>query len=173
MGYYIRAFCKASKVPDLASIQAWLRAYNSTAVIDEPDHAIDAARSDEMKQPILNLATTDWEQIAVVYRAGKLPILAECNRNDDSDDCLANEEIAEFVEFIGKPGLSVAKRKVLQHLAATTFIIACQLPTSDIDEIGYEINSLFLRFFVDNCDGMIQADGEGFYRGNKVIVPLE
>jgi hypothetical protein len=37
------------------------------------------------------------------------------------------------------------------HLAATTFVIACQLPTSDIDDDGYNAISHFLTFFVEHC----------------------
>lgn len=173
MGYYVRAFCTAPQVPDLASIQAWLRGHNSSAIIDEANHSVEAAHAGEMWPPILDLATSEWEQVAIAYRSGKLPILAECNRNDGSDDCVARDEIAEFVEFIGKPGLSAAERQVLQHLAATRYIIACQLPTSDIEEDGYATNDLFLEFFVENCGGIIQADGEGFYRHSKLIVPIK
>jgi hypothetical protein len=82
------------------------------------------------------------------------------------------EEIGEFLEFIGRPGLSFKKRKVIEHLKKTRYIIACQLPTSDIDDDGYDANGDFLTYFVENCGGIIQADGEGFYEGSKLIVKL-
>src|SRR5262245_28962098 len=101
MGYYVRAFCNHSNIQDLHTIQAWLRAHGSPAVIDDPNHAVEAAEAGEWTRPILDLATSDWEQVAIAYRAGKLPILAECNRDEGSDESLMREEIEEFIEFIG------------------------------------------------------------------------
>ena len=173
MGYYVRAFCTNPKVPDLASIQTWLRERESVAIIDEPNHAVESAQAGEARSPILDLATSDWEQVAIAYRTGKLPILAECNRGDSTDESLMREEVAEFMEFVGEPGRSAAKQRVLEHLAATKFVIACQLPTSDLEDDGYDANGDFLSFFVEHCGGMIQADGEGFYDGDRVIVPLK
>jgi hypothetical protein len=172
MGYYVRAFCSNSKIPNLADIQAWLRERGSNAVLDETNHAVESARAGELKPSILDLNAPNWEQIAIAYRAGKLPILVECNRDDGSGECLMREEVAEFVELV-KDYHSVATQLVLKHLAATKFIIACQLPTSDIEDDGYDANGEFLSFFVERCGGMIQADGEGFYDKNKVVVPLK
>jgi hypothetical protein len=61
------------------------------------------------------------------------------------------EEVAEFVEFVEQAGRSEVTERVLGHLAATTFVIACQLPTSDIDDDGYNAISHFLTFFVEHC----------------------
>ena len=46
--------------------------------------------------------------------------------------------------------------------------MAAQLPTSDIDDDGYDANGWVMRFFLDDHDGMIQADGEGFYDRDKL-----
>jgi hypothetical protein len=54
MGYYVRAFCTAPKVPDLATIQIWLRERGSAAVIDDPDHAVEAAQAGVSKPPNSN-----------------------------------------------------------------------------------------------------------------------
>lgn len=60
---------------------------------------------------------------------------------------------------------------VTEHLAATQAIVAAQLPF-DLDEDGYEANYEFLKFFATQCEGMAQADGEGFYAGDKLVVRL-
>lgn len=172
MSYYVRAFCTASEVPDLATIQSWLRERGAAAVIDDPNHAVEAAQAGVSKPPVLDLQTSDWEQVAVVYRTGKLPILAECNRDDGTDESLLRQELEEFIELIGQPGSSAPKKRVLEHLHSTKFVIACQLPSSDIEDDGYDANGDFLSYFVEQCGGMIQADGEGFYEGAKVIVKL-
>jgi len=48
-----------------------------------------------------------------------------------------------------------------------------QLATSDIDDDGYNALGNVLSYFVENAGGMIQADGEGFYDGDRVTVALE
>ncbi|HEY4760152.1 MAG TPA: hypothetical protein VIH42_06200 [Thermoguttaceae bacterium] len=121
----------------------------------------------------IELNDSQWKQIALSYKQGKLPILVECNRDEGKEDCLMKQEVSEFLDRLGRPGISFAKRGVINHLKKTAFIIACQLPTADIDDDGYDANGCFLSYFVQHCGGMIQADGEGFYEGHKLIVKLE
>lgn len=171
MGYYVRAFCTASRSPRLADVQEWLRKRGSRAVLDSADHAVEASRGGTMPSPVLDLDTPDWEQIAITYKAGKLPILAQINRERD-DRGVLREEIAEFSKLLSDAAPEAARMRVLAHLRATTFIVACQLPTSDIDDDGYRANGDFLEYFVQHCGGLMQADGEGFYEGVRVILPL-
>jgi hypothetical protein len=159
MGYYVRAFCTSTEVPKLKDVLEWLKNRGVSILIDDEEQA--------------KLDSLDWKQISLYYKKGKLPIVAECNLDDGTEDCLVREEVNEFSELIGKPGFSINKRRVLKHLANTNFTIACQLMTSDIDDDGYEANGEFLKYFIEHCDGMIQADGEGFYSGNDIIVKLE
>jgi hypothetical protein len=121
---------------------------------------------------IINLDTSDWHQVAVSYDPGKLPILAECNRDDGTGSSLAREGVEEFLELLEELPQSDAKKRVLRHLKATRFIVGCQLATSDIDDRGYNANDQFLAFFAERCGGMIQADGEGFYEGADLVLPL-
>jgi len=51
------------------------------------------------------------------------------------------------------------------------FIIASQL-LNDIEDDGYNANGWFLDYFVQHCGGMIHADGEGFYDGDKIILEM-
>ena len=157
MGYYVRAFCASEKVPTPRALLEYAKKKGIPLGLEGDGVDID---------------NTNWEQLAWVYKDGKLPILMECNR-DTSEDCLFREEIEEFIEFIGKPGLSVKKRRIIGHLKESKYIIACQLPTSDIDDDGYDANGMLLTYFVENHSAIIQADGEGFYEGDKVVVALE
>lgn len=173
MGYYVRAFCTSATVPTLAAIQSWLRVAGSSVVLDDPAHAVEAVERAMPFKPVIDLGTAEWSQVAVCYKPGKLPILAECNRRGSGEGDLAQEEIDEFVESVGPPGRSGAKKRVLEHLAKTQFVVACQLPVSDMDDDGYEANGEFLDLFVEECGGMIQADGEGFYDGPRLVVRLD
>ncbi len=160
MGYYVRAFCKSEKVPSVKEISEWLKRRGFQYSFEITDDGIDQESS-------------EWKQISLKYKDGKQPILVECNRDDGTDSCLVRQEVEEFVELVGKPGLSLAKRRVVKHLRDTPFIICCRLLTADIDDDGYDANGEFLRYFLENCGGMIQADGEGFYEGERLVVELK
>jgi len=159
MGYYVRVFCKAEKVPSVKDILGWLKGRGCRYSI-------------EINTPEVDRDSCEWKQLSLEYKEGKLPILVECWRDDGTESCAMHGEIDEFLESVGKAGLSLAKRRVVKHLKGTRFTIACQLPVSDIDDDGYDANGEFLRYFLENCEGMIQADGEGFYEGERLIVKI-
>jgi hypothetical protein len=161
MGYYVRVFCTAERPP---TIRTALGALQSKGL---------DVRAGEDCNTAEKLDASNWSEFTLMYKPEKLGIIVECNQPNGSDTCLFAEELAEFQEVIGPPGRSKNKRKVLEHLAQTKFIIACQLPTHDIDDDGYDANGAFLTYFVENFGGMIQADGEGFYEGTKIIVSDE
>jgi hypothetical protein len=161
MGYYIRAFCLSDKVPTIREILTWAASQGCKLEIASDFQNLD-------------LDLIEWEQVGIVYKQGKLPFLCEINRDDGTDDCLMREEVEEFKEFLSEvKGLfNINKKKVLNQLERTRFIISNQIPTSDFDDEGYDANGIFLTYFVQHCGGMIQADGEGFYEGNKLIVKI-
>lgn len=64
-----------------------------------------------------------------------------------------------------------AKAQVRVHLGKTGFVICCQL-LGDITEQGFEANDALFEFFVQKYGGMIQADGEGFYGAEGLLVDL-
>ncbi len=154
MSYFVRAICTSQTPPSLLVAQQWLRERNSPATIGAAD-----------------LDSPEWDQASLSYKTGKRPILIDCNR-DTGKGCLMREELDELFESVEDAEPSPAKKQVLAHLAASRFIVACQLPTSDIDDDGYYANGEFLSFFVQHYGGMIQADGEGFYAGQRLLLEV-
>ena len=51
-------------------------------------------------------------------------------------------------------------------------VVGAQL-LGDIDDDGYTAAGVFLRFFVQHSGAMIQADGEGFYESDRLLVQVE
>ncbi len=154
MGYYTRVFCKSKNKPTVSSILSELNSLGFS-----------------VNSNLSSTETTsvNWTDFELFYKDGKHPILVELNTINS--DGLAEEEIQEFLEAIGKPELfNSKKKKVIKHLNQTQSILCNQLPTSDIDDEGYEVNGELMKIFVAKCDGMIQCDGEGFYSGTEVIV---
>lgn len=161
MGYYVRAFCTAAETPPIGPVLEFARSRGSNVSLD----------------PEVNVPADDdpnWTQVGVGYKAGKLPILLEVNRRGDGRDGeMVSEEIEEFIEFLEDAPKNANRRRVEEHLGKTTFVVAAQLATSDIDDDGYNALGNVLSYFVEHSGGLIQADGEGFYDGDKVIVALE
>ena len=156
MPYRVRAFCTGTNVPTLKQVFDYAKSNGITLTADEEHGPID-------------IDSTDWTEAEIKYKKNRSPLVIECNRDDGTGDCLAKVEPQEYIDEIGRPGLSFTKRRVINHLKNTKFIIASQL-LSDIDDDGYQANGTFLKYFVDNCGGVIHADLEGFYRGDRVIL---
>ncbi len=87
----------------------------------------------------------------------------------DEDDSVGKEELAEFLDEIGRPGLSLKKEKVIKQLKKTKFIICNQL-LSDLDDDGYSANDRLMQLFVKKYEGMIHAENEGFYNRDGTLL---
>jgi hypothetical protein len=149
-------FCTADEVPSINAVLGDLASQGFRLKADAGD------------QP--DLDSVDWLQFGFRYADGKEPIEVECNRNT-GEKSLCHEECAEFIEALENSETSTALEGVTDQLQKTAFVVACQLP-SDIDDAGYEALGALLAHFVRHCGGMIQADGEGFYEGDQVILPM-
>jgi hypothetical protein len=158
MGYYVRAFCRSPGVPTLRQALDSVRA-----------KGIDLQSSDPA-----DLDNPTWTHLALLYKKGKKPILVECNR-ETADNPLCRDEVKGFLDEISRLPDSAGKTRVIDHLNGTEFIIACQLPVLNMgdDQAGYLANDAFLRYFEAHCGGMIQADGEGFYAGQEMVLEME
>jgi hypothetical protein len=112
MAYYVRAFCKsADPVPPLARILQWVRDRGPTLSLDP-------------RSGRLSLEAEDWNEAELIYKEGKLPLIVEVSRANQPREALLHEEIGEFQEFLEDVPESENKLKVLEHLAATRYIVA-------------------------------------------------
>ncbi len=157
MGNYIRAFCVGEEVPPITKVVQWL----ATREVH-----LKVADGDPMR-----MQSRGWEQVSLIYKEGKLPIIARCTRVDGKDPS-AGDEVKDFIQRIGAVGKNKAKKRVVEHLKATRFVIALRLPKGDMDDAGWDANGQILTYFLDHCGALIQADGEGFYEGSKLILEL-
>jgi hypothetical protein len=162
MAYYLRAFCTSDQVPTLAAVLNWVKERGVTLTVnpaDIPDGG----------------DTTEWGMTPsrFYYAEGKEPFLVELNRRD-SDDSIAAQEINEFLGMLEEVKKTPRKRNdVMKHLRDSKFVVACQVPTADIDDAGFHAIDVFLAYFLVHSGGMVQADGQGFYDMGKLIVELE
>jgi hypothetical protein len=159
MAYYLRVFCTAGKPPPLRPVLEHAIRRGSKVSLDATVNAT-------------SLDDPTWRQVGIAYKRGRQPFLLEVNR-DDGPDSLVRREVDEFLEFVEDAPDDAHRRRVEDRLRATTFVVAAEVPTSDMDGDGYDALGDVLTYFVDHNGGMIQADGEGFYEGTDIIVPLE
>jgi hypothetical protein len=150
MGYYLRAFCASPDIPSLRSVFEW--AEGQGVRLDAPSADLDAA---------------GWHQAEVVYKSDSQPFVAEA-----AADELLREEVEEFLESLDDVDESPEKRKVVDHLEQSKALVAAEL-LGDLDDAAYTAAGTFLTYFVEHCGGMIQADGEGFYEGQRLIVEVD
>jgi hypothetical protein len=155
MGYYLRVFCNSDTVPSVASLEGALQAVGPGLRL-HTDGRVDSA---------------DWENAELRYKDGKEPILVEINRNNGADT-IAAEEAGEFASEIRALQQSNATARVLEHLRANRYTVCCRLLT-DIDDDGFVANDQLMDYFILNHRGMVQADGEGFYDGDELLVELK
>jgi hypothetical protein len=157
VSYYVRAFCTSPEIPSLRSVLDWARGQGCTL---------------EVERAAIDLDSVDWDEVPVLYKAGKTPCLSSISRDEGASDCLFREEVREFEEFLEDVEDSPARQRVIGHLRQSRYVVANQLPTADIDEDGYRASAVFLDYFVHHAGGLIQADGEGFYDGETLLVEL-
>jgi hypothetical protein len=153
MAYWMRVFCTEGAPPPLEDVFAWTAARGQHLRLREgAEHLPDS-----------------WSHAAIEYRDGKLPFLTEITWVEDLQ---GRKEVEEFIELIAETADSPERQRALEHLKRTRFILANEIPTSDFDDQGFDAVGEFMRFFVDRNGGMIQADGEGFYEGDQLVVRL-
>ncbi|HLI26025.1 MAG TPA: hypothetical protein VKZ60_03085 [Chloroflexota bacterium] len=158
MAYYLRAFCPGGPVPPLATLLAWAAEHGVRLWLDA-----NAADSDPM--------AADWAEAAVCYATDRRPLRLTVDRDDGDAESLVRTEVAEFLEAVAATPESAARLFVAAHLRQTRFVVACRLPP-DSDEMAYRAAVALLDYFAERCGGLVQADGEGFYVGDEVILPL-
>ncbi len=155
MGYYFRVFCTTDVVPPLADVLQWVQKQGVPVTANPAG------------------ATWGTSPLHIQYADGAPPFAAELNRRD-GDESLATQEITEYIRLVEALRKSRKRDTVLDHLKKTRFVVACEIPVDkNFDDAGFHALDVFLAYFVSQSEGMVQADGQGFYDMGKLIVELE
>jgi hypothetical protein len=156
MGYYLRAFC-VRQPPAITEVLTGLRDQNMDFKLQEGD--VNRGRGE-----------AGLRQYAVQYRAGRLPILVDVGQRTDPE---IQEEIDEFVDLVKDEPPSLERRRVEDHLTASQFVVAMQVASEEMDDTSLEAAGALLSAYVQRCEGLVQADGEGFYDGDALLLALQ
>ncbi|HBH53924.1 MAG TPA: hypothetical protein DDY91_18720 [Planctomycetaceae bacterium] len=152
MGHYIRILTPSQTVPSIARIRA---ALSSNAPLGQLEVE---AGPDE-----------GWTQISVVHESGE--VVADIERNSDSDGDLIAEEIEEFREEIEDYEPASAAAWLADYLPNIKTIYAFQLLGGTEADQGWEILGTVKNSIHEQVGGIIQADHEGFTeeRGFQIL----
>jgi hypothetical protein len=129
---------------------------------------------DEENTRWVTTCDTSWPTSSLLaYKILEKPSLKLVSRMNVPGDGLFEEERDELIEF-AEDGNEAQKRRVIDMLRAAREIVAVQVLFGNGDT-GWTLDRLspLWTWLQSNRRGLIQADGEGYYDGHDLILPLE
>ena len=141
MGYYVRALLTDWEPRPLRDLIEFSREYGCELRPERPDEA-------PLDEP-------EWRAADLIGPQATVPIEVEVNLDDGRPDGMVREEVREFREELeDAEGTPDALTKVREHLDRTIAIVAVRV----------------LAYYAQREGVLFQADAEGFYEGEQLIV---
>lgn len=156
---YSRVFCMREDSPPLRLLLDFLKSKNQIALIPKMDpQALD---------------DWDWVHISLGYHRERKPIRLFCVRDHGTYKDVLESEKEAFLDQLSVYD-DVEAQIAREFIAKCKFIATTQMVQNDISEEGYDFNGWVLEFFQEQCNGIVQIDGQGFYSPKgELIVDLE
>lgn len=154
--FFTRVFCLRKDPPPLGLLLEFLKAKGATPILP-----------DGVNDKLVN--SWNWVGIEIGYQKDRKPILLTCCRKGSAQDEIFKESIDGLLSFVDAHR-ELDGWRVSDQLRACRFFIASILDKNDITDEGYDFNGWILQFFEENCDGMVQIDGQGFYTPEGDII---
>ena len=153
---YSRVFCQRKDPPPLRLLLDFLKSKNQVPLIPQ------------MAPEVLD--EYSWVQAALGYHREKKPLQLFCIRNEGTYQDVFEQEQKGFSAQLSAFG-DVEADLAREFVVRACFILATRLLKNDINEEGYDFNGWILEFFQDNCNGIVQIDGQGFFspKGELVV----
>lgn len=156
---YSRVFCLREDSPPLRLLLDFLKSKNHVPLVPKMDPAA--------------LDDWDWVQISLGYHRERQPLQLFCIRDRGSyKDVFEAEQTAflnRLVVYDDEEG-QIAR----DFVRKARFIATTRMLKNDITEEGYDFNGWILEFFQENCNGIVQIDGQGFFSPKgELVVDME
>jgi len=153
---YCRVFCQREEPPPLRLLLDFLKSKNQVPLVPKMDPEA--------------LEDWSWVQISLGYHRERKPIQLFCIRDRGTYKDVFEQEQAGFsgqLSAFGDQEAEIARECVVR----AKFILTARLIKNDITDEGYDFNGWILEFFQDNCSGIVQIDGQGFFspKGELVV----
>ncbi|RMH08456.1 MAG: hypothetical protein D6704_03020 [Nitrospirae bacterium] len=153
---YCRVFCQRQEPPPLRLLLDYLKSRGQVPLIPKMDpEALD---------------DWAWVQVALGYHRERKPIQLFCIRDRGTYKDVFEQEQKGFSGQLAAFGDEEAQL-AREFVVRARFIATTRLIKQDITEEGYDFNGWILEFFQDNCNGIVQIDGQGFFspKGELVV----
>jgi hypothetical protein len=153
---YCRVFCSREDAPPLRLLLDFLKAQGQIPLIPK----LDPAALDDWA----------WLHVSLGYSRERKPIQLFCVRDRGSYRDAYDEEKAYFLDRLSVYD-DVEAQLCREHVTRARFIATTRLVKGDITEDGYDFNGWVLEFFQEQCNGIVQMDGQGFFspKGDLIV----
>ncbi len=156
---YSRVFCMREDSPPLRLLLDFLKSKNQIALIPKMDpEALD---------------DWDWVHISLGYHRERKPLRLFCVREQGTYKDVFESEKEAFLDQLSVYD-DVEAQIAREFIAKCKFIATTQMVKNDVTDEGYDFNGWVLEFFQEQCNGIVQIDGQGFFSPKgELIVDLE
>ena len=154
--FFTRVFCLRKEPPPLGLLLEFLKSKGATPILPEG-----------VNEKLVN--SWNWVGVELGYHKDHKPILVTCCRKGSAQGEIFTQDTDALLKFVDAHR-ELDSWRVSDHLRASRFFIASILDKSDMTDEGYDFNGWILQFFEENCDGMVQIDGQGFYSPEGEII---
>jgi hypothetical protein len=153
---YSRVFCTRENSPPLRLLLDFLKSKGQVPLVPKMDPAA--------------LDDWAWVQVGLGYHRERKPIQLFCLRDRGTYRDALEQERKDFLERLSIYD-DVEAQLVREFVTRARFIVTTRFVKSDIVEEGYDFNGWILEFFQENCSGIVQMDGQGFFspKGELII----
>ncbi len=156
---YSRVFCAREDSPPLRLLLDFLKSKNQIPLIPKMDQEA--------------LEDWDWIHISLGYSRERKPIRLFCIRDRGTYKDVFETEQTGFTNRLSAFE-DVEAQIARECIAKSRFIATTQMVKDDITDDGYDFNGWILEFFQENCNGIVQIDGQGFYSPKgELVVDME
>ncbi|MER3422077.1 MAG: hypothetical protein C4293_01415 [Nitrospiraceae bacterium] len=156
---YSRVFCTRENSPPLRLLLDYLKSKGQIPLIPKMDPAA--------------LDDWAWVQISLGYSRERKPIQVFCVRDRGSYQDVHEKEKGLFLERLSVFD-DIEAQLAREFVTRCRFIVTTRMAKADITEEGYDFNGWILEFFQENCNGIVQVDGQGFFSPKgQLVVELE
>ncbi len=156
---YSRVFCSRKDSPPLRLLLDFLKSKNQIPLIPKMDPEA--------------LEDWDWIHISLGYNRERKPIRLFCVRDQGTYQDVYETEKKGFTSRLSAFD-DVEAQIARECIDKSHFIATTQMVKADISDDGYDFNGWILEFFQENCNGVVQIDGQGFYSPKgELIVDME
>jgi hypothetical protein len=168
MTYYLEAFCTHTEIPSRGEILTWAEVRQPWFGFAPPGEALSP---DELQDRRWDASAVFYDRddafTVDIYRAGMPSAIS-------GRDVLLSL-VNQFRRSVEQLPASPERDNVLSHLDHSQFVVSVSVPLSQFgeDDRAWGAASLFLDYFVENCGGLVHAEGHGFYdRNGRLVVEV-